>query len=317
MSNNGRSSPDILEQRPRRLSARLRNSCMSIGAIVLIFGTMTIGEISAATAQSGSYAPRGPTKQQTQTIPGIAPAMESPVVTFAPTRLDGSSSIQLITTPSLSKLGTELISSIRKTHREFNDLFGGITDIHNILRLIDAEEFYAVTHLPNWTNAMFFRKQVVIPIDRSKPIDRPELERSLRHEYFHAITHALSAGRCPGWLDEGLAQHIEGVPQDGLWKALSGWLGNNEMVPFERLGRGFTKLPGEMVAPAYAQSLVAARMVRSQFGMGAIRVFLERLKSGGKAENAFLHAFGIPPTAFHKRVEENLRAGKFRRGDFG
>ncbi len=298
-------------------SARVQDSRLRMRALLLVLGAMTTGMGTVATAQSGSYAPDGSTKRQTQTTPRIAPAIESPVVTFAPTRLDGSSSIQLITTPPLTTLGTELISSIRKTHREFNALFGGITDIHNTLRLIDAEEFYAVTHLPTWTNAMFFRKQVVIPIDRSKPIDRMELERSLRHEYFHAITHSLSAGRCPGWLDEGLAQHIEGIPQDGLWRALAGWLGNNDMVPFERLARGFTKLPSEMVAPAYAQSLVAARMVRSQFGMGAVRAFLEQLKSGAQVESSFLHAFGIPATAFHKRVEENLRSGKFQQGDFG
>lgn len=278
---------------------------------VLILVALVLSGYSAL-AQSGSYATRATTKKA---VP-IAPLAESPVITFTPTKLEGESSIQLISSPPLTSLGQELIANVREIHREFNRLFGVIMRVSNTLRLIDAEEFYAVTHLPTWTNAMFFRGQVVIPIDRSRPIVKQDLERSLRHEYFHAITHTLSKGRCPGWLDEGLAQDMEGLSHASLWSALSRWLQTRDIVPFNRLARGFTKLPSEMVAPAYAQSLVAARMIRAQFGMPAIRSYLERLSRGDNSDVAFRVAFGIPPAAFHQRVRQNLLSGRFKRDDY-
>jgi hypothetical protein len=267
-----------------------------------------------AVAQSGSYVERVATSVGMVNKSG--PRVESPVVTFTPTQLGGDSTIQLISTPSLAFLGPELLGLVRKNHREFSSLLGGITGVKSTLRLIDAEEFYAVTQLPSWTNAMFFRSQLVIPIDTARELDRKELERSLRHEYFHAVTNALSDGKCPGWLDEGLAQLIEGTAHPQLWSALSDYLKKQEMVPFDRLSRGFTKLPSEMVAPAYGQSLVAASMVESQFGMGAVRTFLEKLRSGLVVNDAFRSAFGIPFAAFQTRVRDNLRSGRFRRGEF-
>lgn len=268
-----------------------------------------------AEAQSGSYVERVATL--VVAVSKTAPRLESPVVTFTPTQLGGDSTIQLISTPSLAFLGPELLDMVRKNHREFSSLLGGITGVKSTLRLIDAEEFYAVTQLPSWTNAMFFRSQLVIPIDTTRNLDRKELERSLRHEYFHAVINALSDGKCPGWLDEGLAQLIEGNAHPQLWLALSDYIKKNqEMVPFDRLSRGFTKLPTEMVAPAYGQSLVAASMVESQFGLGAVRTFLEKLRSGIVANDAFRSAFGIPFAAFQTRVRDNLRSGRFRRGEF-
>lgn len=285
----------------------------SWGVSFVVVLAIVILNTHPAFTQSGSYAGRA-IGAANHSAP--SPRRESPVVSFTPIKLGNDSTIQLISSPSLAELGRELLLDVRSIHGEFSQMFGGITGIHNTLRVIDAEEFYALTRLPSWTNAMFFRSQVVIPIDRSRPLDTQDLRRSLRHEYFHAITHALSQGRCPGWLDEGLAQHLEGSSPNRLWSALSQWVRSRDMVPFQRLSRGFTKLPNEMVAPAYAQSLVAARMIRTQFGMPAVRSFLERLKRGDDGDVAFRIAFGLPPAAFHERVRQNIISGRFKRDDY-
>lgn len=276
-------------------------------ALLLLLPTIT-------RAQSGSFAAHLAGKRG---IGSSAPLrQESPVVTFAPIPLGDDSTIQLMSTPALAFLGPELLEAIRRHHRELNELLGGVSGVRSTLRLIDAEEFYSITQLPSWTNAMFFRKQIVIPIDNSRGIDRKELERSLRHEYFHALTNSLSDGKCPGWLDEGLAQLIEGTPHPHLWLALSTYLKKRGIVPFDRLMKGFTKLPADMVAPAYAQSLVAAGMVKSQFGIPSIRLFFRKLREGVATNEAFRLSFGIPFSAFQTRVWDNLRTGRYQRGDF-
>lgn len=276
-------------------------------ALLVLLPTITL-------AQSGSFAAH---LAGTSGISSNTPhRQETPVVTFAPTPIGDDSTIQLISTPSLAFLGSELLEMIRTHHRELNELLGGVSGVRSTLRLIDAEEFYSITQLPSWTNAMFFRKQIVIPIDTSRGIDRKELERSLRHEYFHALTNSLSDGKCPGWLDEGLAQLIEGAPHPQLWPALSTYVKTRGIVPFDRLLKGFTKLPADMVAPAYAQSLVAAGMVKSQFGIPTIRSFFKKLREGVATNEAFRLAFGIPFSAFQTRLRDNLRAGRYQSGDF-
>lgn len=299
---------------PRNQNGDGRGSSWSArGVSLTAILAIVILNISPAQSQAGSYGRRALAPTTRAPTPKLH---ESPVVTFTPTKLGGDSTIQLVASPSLAGIGRELLADIQRIHLEFSRMLGGITEIHNTLRIIDAEEFYALTKLPSWTNAMFFRSQVVIPIDTSRPIDKHDLHRSLRHEYFHAITHGLSRGRCPGWLDEGLAQHLEGSSPTKLWSALAEWVRTRDIVPFQRLSRGFTKLPSEMVAPAYAQSLVAARMIRTQFGMPAVRSFLERLNRGDDSDVAFRIAFGLPPAAFHERVRQNLISGRFKRDDY-
>src|SRR5690606_26447433 len=111
-----------------------------------------------------------------------------------------------------------------------------------VLRFLPPEEFRRQTGAPEWTSAMYFRDEITIPLTKSTAWERDELDRALRHEYVHAVIAELSEYRCPAWLDEGVAQLLEGQVNPLLGPALRRWIALNPAIPLDWLQNGFTTL---------------------------------------------------------------------------
>ena len=137
----------------------------------------------------------------------------------------------------------------------------------------------------------------------------------MRHEYTHAILSALSGGNLPGWIDEGLAQWFEGEESPGLRAALRDWLKTNEPVQLTLLQGGFTKLKPEMVPAAYAQSLLATRLLADKYGFPSIRNYFLLLREGVDKPAAFETAFGIPADKFEAQLSKSLKRWAARGGE--
>jgi tetratricopeptide (TPR) repeat protein len=81
--------------------------------------------------------------------------------------------------------------------------------------LYEDAEFRHVAGVHTWVSGLFDGK-IRLPLGPALPLT-PRLERLLAHEYGHAAVHDLSRGRAPRWLQEGLAQVLEGArPASGL-----------------------------------------------------------------------------------------------------
>ena len=175
-----------------------------------------------------------------------------------------------------------------------------------VLRFLSKEDFRRQTGAPNWTNAMFFRGEITIPVEESIGLDQNELYRALRHEYVHALVADFSGYRCPAWLDEGLAQVIEGDPNPLLGPALRKWVRSNDAMPLSWLENGFTTLNDSMVPAAYAQSLFATRSLINRKGFKSIKQYLQELRRGKNTEVAFLRAFGFPQSDFEEELTPQI-----------
>jgi tetratricopeptide (TPR) repeat protein len=80
--------------------------------------------------------------------------------------------------------------------------------------LYDTVQFQAVARVHGWVTGLFDGK-IRVPVGGALPPLR-ELERILVHEYAHAAIHDLTRGRAPRWLQEGLAQALEGAAPDPM-----------------------------------------------------------------------------------------------------
>ena len=202
---------------------------------------------------------------------------------------------------------------IKRTHSQYNSTFSSIPAFSTTVRLLDEEQFYRLTGAPRWTNAMYYRGEITIPLSPSQLLDLDNLYRSIKHEYTHAVVHSLSGGKCPGWLDEGIAQWAEGAENPALEPALRDWLTLNPPVPLRYLQGGFTKLQTSMVAPAYAQSLFAARNMIKRQGFYRIRRYLDLLRTGKSKAKAFKASFQISEAQYEKQLGSKLRSWALHR----
>ena len=189
------------------------------------------------------------------------------------------------------------------TYEELSRIFMTKPQKKVILRFLSPEDFRKKTGAPSWTSAMYFRGEITIPVPVDGQTNFLDLKRAVRHEYVHAVISELSGQRCPAWLDEGVAQLLEGKINPLLGPALRKWVeDSDEAIPLNWLENGFTTLSNDMVPAAYAQSLFATRTIVNRLGFKAIRNYLRLLKHGVSESVAFRLAFKQRKSEFESQL---------------
>lgn len=206
----------------------------------------------------------------------------------------------------VDSIASESIEILNQNFEELSRIFAAEPTKRVILRFLSPEEFHRQTGAPSWTSAMYFRGEITVPIVKGRGANRQQLKRALRHEYVHAIVAEISGNKAPAWIDEGLAQLIEGRPNPVLGPSLRRWLADDNAMPLEWLENGFTTLEDGVVPAAYAQSLFATRTLVNTYGFEAVRNYLAQLAEGESGTRAFELAFGISQERFEVQLSQQL-----------
>ncbi len=155
----------------------------------------------------------------------------------------------------------------------------------NILVTLYTEQtFFDVTRAPSWTGALNDGK-LRIPINGLSSMT-PELARVLRHELAHSFINQLSAGRCPIWLHEGIAQLMEPKSLGGDGRQLARLFKSQTNIPLNLLEGSFMRFSGTEAYLAYAESLAAVSYINDAYGLSDIQRILQRLSEGSSTEAA-------------------------------
>jgi tetratricopeptide (TPR) repeat protein len=149
--------------------------------------------------------------------------------------------------------------------------------------LYTAQTFFDVTQAPSWSSAINDGR-LRIPVQGLSAVT-PELARVLKHELTHSFVNQLSAGRCPQWLNEGIAQLLEpkaithGKDLSELYRA-------QREIPLNMLEGSFAPLSPAQAALAYEESLAAAQYISETSGPEDLQRLLERIGQGSSTEAA-------------------------------
>jgi len=101
-----------------------------------------------------------------------------------------------------SQLKTYLKSAYAEIGRDFN-----YYPKHKIIVLLyPPKDFAQIRALPEWIAGLYDGK-IRIPVRAGS---QAEMERIIRHEYTHSLVFDLSKGKCPVFLNEGLAEYESG-----------------------------------------------------------------------------------------------------------
>lgn len=217
---------------------------------------------------------------------------------------EASRSHTLLTEKEIADFAIGVLDS---TYNEYSALFKQKLQKKVTLRFLSPAEFKRYTGAPSWTSAMFFNDEITIPLNPKKGINLTELGRALRHEYAHAVISEISDGKCPAWLDEGIAQYLEGKTNPLLGPALRDWISKNDAMPLHWLQNGFTLLDDDLVPAAYAQSLYSTKKIIRDVGMESIGLYLKDLRNGIDEEHSFENAFHINEKSFTEDLTKDIR----------
>ncbi|HEY9071111.1 MAG TPA: hypothetical protein VIV61_12710, partial [Candidatus Ozemobacteraceae bacterium] len=158
--------------------------------------------------------------------------------------------------------------------------------------------------LPGWAGGVYDGKiRLPVPPGTSSP---DQLAGAIFHEYCHHLIFLVTDGACPTWLNEGLAQMMEGLdPQRA--RQILGTGESAHLMPLARLDGPFTRNATRQQAERlYAQALVAASQLIEEKGMAAVRELLGHLGRKRPLDEAMGMVYGMGLDGLDERVRQSL-----------
>jgi tetratricopeptide (TPR) repeat protein len=150
--------------------------------------------------------------------------------------------------------------------------------------LYTQESFADITQTPGWVGALNDGR-IRVPVEGLTSVD-PELSRILKHELTHSFIQQKTHGRAPTWIQEGVAQWMEGKRSDENAAVLLQIYDDGEAAPLGRLEGSWMGMPADVARYAYAWALANVEYVVETQGMGDVERILERLSDGMSTEEA-------------------------------
>lgn len=141
--------------------------------------------------------------------------------------------------------------------------------------LYTEQAFADITRAPGWVGALNDGR-LRIPVQGLNDVT-PELARVLMHELTHSFVGLKSRGRAPVWLQEGIAQWMEGRRSNAAAAALVRAADQGVAPPLSVLEGSWMSLSDATAAIAYAWSLAAVESIISTGGVGDISRLLDRI----------------------------------------
>jgi hypothetical protein len=182
------------------------------------------------------------------------------------------------------QLRRELIATLEAEYDELVRQLGVAPRASIPVILYTEQAFFDVTHAPSWSGAVNDGK-LRIPISGITSMT-PELARVLKHELAHSFVSQATGGRCPTWLNEGVAQAVEGKSLSREGRRLGQMFRAQQAIPYNVLEGSFMRFSTMEAVVAYAESLAAVQYIVETYGMSDVERILERIGQGSSAEAA-------------------------------
>ena len=182
--------------------------------------------------------------------------------------------------------------------RDLSDAFRHTPAQPITVLLYPNRQFRDVTQAPDNIVGLYDGK-IRVPLGGIRKLD-PAAQQVLVHELAHAVIHSKTRGTCPRWLQEGLAQRMEGRPFSRA---------DRERV----LGllRGID--PARWASSAslsYPAALSLTLYLEERRNFSGLVSLLDRMGAGASAEAALLEIYGEGYDEICRRWAEKLREEK-------
>jgi len=161
--------------------------------------------------------------------------------------------------------------------------------------LYTQDAFSDITKAPSWAGALNDGR-IRVPVQGLAGVDS-ELSRVLKHELTHSFIAQKTRSACmglaasctvhaPAWIQEGLAQWMEGQRSREDAAVLLQIYNDNKAIPLSRLEGSWLNMSGDTARYAYAWALANIEYIVQADGMGDIERILDRIGAGMAAEAA-------------------------------
>jgi tetratricopeptide (TPR) repeat protein len=150
--------------------------------------------------------------------------------------------------------------------------------------LYTQQAFADITRAPKWVGALNDGR-IRVPVQGLSEVT-PELSRVLKHELAHSFVQQETRGRAPTWVQEGLAQWMEGKRSELSAAALVKMYDGDAALGSAHYESEWMKMSNEAASAAYAWALANVEFIVRSGGMADVERILDRLAAGESGEAA-------------------------------
>jgi len=201
-----------------------------------------------------------------------------------------------------ASFGREILEALERQYRELEVALDFSPREAVPVILYTSQQFQDITRAPGWAGAVNDGK-IRIPVQGLSSLTR-DLAQVLKHEMVHSFIHQIAEGRCPTWLNEGLAQMASGESSGQVGVVLSRIYGAERNIPLAELEGSFRRFNSRQAGQAYAQSLAAVEMIRDRYGAYQLPYLLRALREGQSPAQALRSVLRMS----YEDLEAELRA---------
>jgi tetratricopeptide (TPR) repeat protein len=154
--------------------------------------------------------------------------------------------------------------------------------------LYTGQAFEDITRAPSWAGAINDGR-IRIPVQGLSSVSS-ELARVLKHELTHSFISQKTRGRAPTWVQEGVAQWMEGRRSTSSAGALVELAGQGRAPSLQQLEGSWMTLSGAAASSAYAYALAAVESIIEAGGISDISRLLDRIATAQSMDAALRDA---------------------------
>jgi Peptidase MA superfamily/Tetratricopeptide repeat len=202
-------------------------------------------------------------------------------------------------------LVNEISSFLEEIYQRLSMKFDAFPTTAFVIVLYPQEKFQAITDAPIWSGGINDGK-IKLPIKGVKSLT-DEMKESLVHELTHSFVNFKSSGNCPVWLQEGLAQHMEGKQASDEANHLLGELASAGQLPrIEQLNGSFIGASTNIAQVLYVQSLSFTVFLLERQPFYQVNNLLDELGKGNQLNDAFQTAYLQPLSRMESEWRQSL-----------
>lgn len=155
--------------------------------------------------------------------------------------------------------------------------------------------------------AGLFDGKIHIPIPSE--VDERELQGVLWHEYTHAVIFTKTGGRCPVWLNEGLASYQQSKIDPRRRQNVNRLLRPDGTLPYTwaELEAAFRSPSAASQAVAYLQAFAVADYLFERYRRYQLNALLDEIAKSGDAVSAFDRVLHTSLDKLERKVIEHVR----------
>ena len=177
-------------------------------------------------------------------------------------------------------LGQGILASLEHSFTELENQLNYSPRDPIAVVLYPDEVFQDVTKMPGWVGALNDGK-IRFPIKGLTFVDHT-VRAILKHELTHSFIRLKTAGNCPLWLNEGLAQYLSGDSSRSFLPLAKQAIAQKRFPELSHLEGPFIGMEADRAAWAYQESLLATEFLMKSYGLSDVQKLLE---NSGKTGN--------------------------------